>query len=122
MRAYQLRTTGPVESEPLVRTEIPDPEAGAGEILVRVSACGLCHTDLHTVEGDLELPRLPVVPGRQIVGVVEALGAGCYRFAVDDRVGIPWLNRTCGTCSYCRDGRENLCESASFTGLHADGG
>jgi propanol-preferring alcohol dehydrogenase len=87
-----------------------------------VRACGVCHTDLHTVEGDLPLPKLPIVPGHQIVGLVDALGAGVTAFRVGDRVGIPWLHWTCGQCSFCRRGMENLCENARFTGLHVNGG
>jgi propanol-preferring alcohol dehydrogenase len=89
---------------------------------VRVAACGVCHTDLHTVEGDLALPKTPLIPGHQIVGRVEALGPGAARFALGDRVGIPWLHETCGRCPRCREGNENLCASARFTGFHADGG
>lgn len=122
MRGYQLKTPGPVESAPLEQAELPDPAPGTGEIAVAVRFCGLCHTDLHTIEGDFPLPKLPVVPGHQIVGVVAAVGAGTSRFEVGQRVGIPWLNRTCGRCDYCRRGSENLCEAAAFTGLHVDGG
>ena len=89
---------------------------------MRVRACGVCHTDLHIVEGDLALPKLPVVPGHQIVGTVDALGAGVNEFREGDRVGVPWLYSTCGECVYCRKGLENLCERARFTGFHADGG
>jgi propanol-preferring alcohol dehydrogenase len=87
-----------------------------------VRACGLCHTDLHTVEGDLPLPRLPLIPGHQIVGLVEAVGQGVSRFRTGDRVGVPWLHSTCGACAYCRRGDENLCDDARFTGYHVDGG
>jgi len=89
---------------------------------VRVRACGVCHTDLHMVEGDLSLPKLPVVPGHQIVGTVDALGAGVDEFRAGDRVGVPWLFAACGDCTYCRRGSENLCARACFTGFHADGG
>lgn len=102
--------------------ELAEPKPGAGEIRLRVHACGVCHTDLHTVEGELTLPRLPLVPGHQIVGVVEALGEGVKNFRGGDRVGIPWLNWTCGECIYCRAGHENLCDRARFTGFHVDGG
>jgi propanol-preferring alcohol dehydrogenase len=87
-----------------------------------VRACGVCHTDLHTVEGDLPLPTLPLIPGHQVVGVVEAAGASARQFREGDRVGIPWLHSTCGVCKYCRRGLENLCEQARFTGYHANGG
>jgi propanol-preferring alcohol dehydrogenase len=110
------------EDRPLRAEERPAPEPGPGEIRVRVRACGVCHTDLHTVEGDLPLPRLPLVPGHQVVGVVDARGPGARRFREGDRVGIPWLRSACGACRYCRLERENLCESARFTGYHADGG
>jgi len=112
----------PAEENPLRLLELPAPDPGPGEIRVRVRACGVCHTDLHTVEGDLPLPKLPLVPGHQIVGVVEAIGAGVRQFREGERVGIPWLHSTCGVCPYCRRGLENLCERARFTGYHADGG
>jgi propanol-preferring alcohol dehydrogenase len=87
-----------------------------------VRACGVCHTDLHTVEGDLALPKLPLVPGHQVVGTVEARGKGATRFALGDRLGVPWLYHTCGRCEFCKRGLENLCANAQFTGLHVDGG
>ena len=99
--------------------ELPDPEPGPGELLVRVSACGICRTDLHVVDGELTEPKLPLVPGHQIVGRVER---GGERFAAGDRVGVPWLGWTCGECRYCRSGRENLCDRARFTGYDLDGG
>lgn len=117
-----LENAKPAEESPLVLRDLAPPAPGAGEIRVRVKACGVCHTDLHIVEGELQLPKLPVVPGHQIVGVVEAAGAGARRFREGDRVGIPWLHSTCGQCRYCRKGLENLCERATFTGLHSDGG
>ncbi|HYX67569.1 MAG TPA: zinc-dependent alcohol dehydrogenase family protein [Terriglobales bacterium] len=122
MRAMLLESAKPAEKSPLVPRDLPAPEPGAGEVRVRVSCCGLCHTDLHTVEGDLPLPKLPLVPGHQVVGVVEAVGAGARRFREGDRVGIPWLHWTCGQCDYCRRGQENLCDRARFTGYHVDGG
>ncbi len=93
-----------------------------GEVLLRVTACGVCRTDLHIVDGELALPMLPVVPGHEIVGVVEALGERATRWTIGERVGVPWLGRTCGHCAYCLDERENLCDAPSFTGLHRDGG
>jgi propanol-preferring alcohol dehydrogenase len=117
-----LRKPRPAEERPLELADLPLPEPGPGEVRLAVRACGICHTDLHTVEGDLALPRLPIVPGHQIVGVVEARGEGADRFAPGQRVGVPWLYRACGQCEFCRRGLENLCESAQFTGLHADGG
>ncbi|NLE43246.1 MAG: zinc-dependent alcohol dehydrogenase family protein [Chloroflexi bacterium] len=122
MRAMVLYETGPAEAMPLTLAELPIPEPGPGEIRIRVLACGVCRTDLHTVEGDLPLPRMPLVPGHQIVGVVDACGAGADRFAIGERVGVPWLYRTCGRCEFCERGLENLCRDAEFTGLHADGG
>ncbi|MGZ4494680.1 MAG: zinc-dependent alcohol dehydrogenase family protein [Nocardioides sp.] len=106
----------------LTEVERPVPEPGPGEVLVRVSACGVCRTDLHLAEADL-VPRRPgVVPGHEVVGPVVALGPGTDRFAPGDRVGVPWLRSTCGTCRWCRSARENLCPRATFTGWDADGG
>lgn len=122
MRAMVLEQPRAAEEDPLHLRELATPEPGEGEIRVRVRACGVCHTDLHTVEGDLPLPRLPLVPGHQIVGVVDAVGSGVHSFHEGDRVGIPWLHSTCGQCTYCRKGLENLCESARFTGYHVHGG
>ncbi len=122
MRAMVLEQPRPADESPLSLRELSIPEAGPGDVRVRVRACGVCHTDLHTVEGDLPLPKLPIVPGHQIVGRVEALGRDVRSFREGDRVGIPWLHRTCGECAYCRKGLENLCESARFTGYHVDGG
>jgi propanol-preferring alcohol dehydrogenase len=102
--------------------ELPEPEPAAGQVRLRVLTCGLCHTDLHTVEGDLELPKLPLVPGHQVVGIVDRLGEGVEGIAEGTRVGVPWLHRTCGTCPFCGRDEENLCDNAEFTGLHVDGG
>ncbi len=107
---------------PLTPRELPMPQPGAGEVLVRVHACGVCRTDLHVLDGDLTHPKLPLVPGHEIVGTVQALGAGVEQLAIGQRVGIPWLGHTCGRCDYCRAGRENLCERARFTGYDRDGG
>lgn len=101
---------------------MPDPEPAPGEILLRVRACGVCRTDLHLVDGELTQPALPLVPGHQIVGIVERAGQGASRFAPGDRVGVPWLAWACGECRFCRSGRENLCERARFTGYQRDGG
>jgi alcohol dehydrogenase, propanol-preferring len=122
MRAMLLEQARPAEDSPLALRDLRTPQPGPDEIRVRVRACGVCHTDLHTVEGDLPLPRLPLVPGHQIVGVVEAAGGQVRQFREGDRVGIPWLYSTCGKCDYCLKGLENLCESARFTGYHVDGG
>jgi propanol-preferring alcohol dehydrogenase len=107
---------------PLVAGERPDPVPGSGQVLVRVSACGVCRTDLHLAEGDLPVHRPRTVPGHEVVGRVAALGPGCGRFAVGDRVGIAWLRRTCGRCAPCRRGAENLCVAPAFTGWDEDGG
>lgn len=106
---------------PLQRQARPDPEPGAGEVLVEVSACGVCRTDLHVVDGDLE-SEPPIVPGHEVVGRVAAVGADVEGFAIGDRVGVPWLGWTCGECRQCRAGRENLCRRAQFTGYTRDGG
>ncbi len=110
------------QREPLRPTELPEPEPDAGQVLISVSACGVCRTDLHIVDGDLTEPKLPLVLGHQIVGEVAALGEGSDRFVVGERVGVPWLGWTCGECRYCLSGRENLCDRARFTGYHIDGG
>lgn len=117
-----LRAQAPVERAALRLEDVARPVPGPGEVLVRVSACGVCRTDLHVVEGDLPLVRSPLVPGHQVVGRVEAAGAGAARFSVGDRIGIAWLRRTCGLCAFCASGRENLCPDSAFTGCHADGG
>ncbi|HEY0780832.1 MAG TPA: zinc-dependent alcohol dehydrogenase family protein [Thermoanaerobaculia bacterium] len=118
MRAMVLERAG----EPLRLREVPDPVAGPGQVVIRVRACGVCRTDLHIVDGELTEPRLPLVPGHQIVGTVAALGAGVDLFRPGDRVGVPWLGWTDGTCGYCLSGRENLCAQARFTGYQIDGG
>jgi propanol-preferring alcohol dehydrogenase len=122
VRVQQLTAPAPIASRPLVEVDRPDPEPGPGEVRVRVHACGCCRTDLHVVEGDLELPRLPVVPGHQVVGHVDARGDGCTSLALGDRVGVPWLHHTDGVCEFCRRGEENLCVDAQFTGWTVDGG
>lgn len=102
--------------------DIPIPEPGPGEIVVRVTACGVCRTDLHVVDGELPDPKLPIIPGHEVVGYVTELGEGVTAFKPGDRVGIPWLGSTCGTCRYCQAGRENLCERPGFTGYTINGG
>src|SRR5579871_584863 len=106
----------------LARADLPPPVPGPGQLLLRVAACAVCRTDLHIVDGELAEPKLPLVPGHEIVGRVAALGQGADRFALGDRVGVPWLGWTCGVCRFCRSGRENLCERARFTGYQIDGG
>jgi len=107
---------------PLKATEVAAPKPGPGQVLVKVHACAVCRTDLHVVDGELTDPKTPVIPGHQIVGTVIETGAGVTGFKPGERVGIPWLGWTCGTCAYCRSGRENLCDNARFTGYQIDGG
>jgi alcohol dehydrogenase, propanol-preferring len=118
MRAMALERPG----EPLQPADLRDPAAGRGQIAVRVRACGVCRTDLHVVDGELPDPKLPLVPGHQVVGTVESVGEGAERFAPGDHAGVPWLGWTCGECRYCVSGRENLCPRAIFTGYTVDGG
>jgi len=108
--------------EPLVPKDLPEPVPGPGEVLLEVLACGICRTDLHVVDGELTRPRLPLVPGHQVVGRIRAWGPGVTGLSVGDRVGVPWLGWTCGTCPACLRGRENLCPAARFTGYDRDGG
>jgi len=107
---------------PLVMRERPVPTPAPGEVLVEVKACGVCRTDLHVVDGELEHPKLPIVPGHEIVGRVAAIGQGVSGFTLGERVGVPWLGATCGVCRYCREGAENLCDHPVFTGYTRDGG
>jgi propanol-preferring alcohol dehydrogenase len=122
MKAMLLRQQRPIETGPLELAEVPAPLPGPGQVRVRVSVCGLCHTDLHIVEGELPARRLPLIPGHQVVGRVDALGQGASRFQIGDQVGVAWLYSTCRACPFCQSGRENLCERARFTGYHVDGG
>lgn len=122
MKACVLRSPAPVDTNPLEYIEVPQPHPGPAEVLVRVSFCGVCRTDLHVVEGELP-PRKPhVIPGHQVVGVIEKLGQGASRFQAGARVGIPWLHSTDQSCGYCRTGKENLCDQPTFTGYTVDGG
>ncbi|MBP1474021.1 zinc-dependent alcohol dehydrogenase family protein [Frateuria sp. MAH-13] len=118
MRAMVLEAVG----QPLVLRQSADPEPGPGELRLRVEACGVCRTDLHVVDGELPAVTPPVVPGHEVVGRVERLGAGVHRIALGQRVGVPWLGSTCGACAYCLDGRENLCDAPGFTGYTRPGG
>jgi propanol-preferring alcohol dehydrogenase len=118
MRAMVLQR----QRESLQLVDLAEPQPSAGQVLVSVSVCGVCRTDLHIVDGDLDRPKLPLIPGHQIVGTVVDAGEGTERFALGDRVGVPWLGWTCGECRYCRSGRENLCDRARFTGCDIDGG
>ncbi len=122
MKALVLDGPKPVEQSPLRLASCQDPSPGPGQIRVRVHTCGICHTDVHTVVGDLALPRLPLIPGHQVVGVVDAAGDSAERFGLGDRVGVAWLHWACGSCRFCAAGSENLCEAARFTGYHTDGG
>jgi alcohol dehydrogenase, propanol-preferring len=123
MKACILPQRAPIETNPLKFGDVPEPPAlQDGEVLVRVRACGVCRTDLHVIEGELPILKSPVIPGHQVVGVIERAGARAMRFQLGDRVGIPWLHGTCGKCEFCLSGRENLCEFATFTGYTVDGG
>jgi propanol-preferring alcohol dehydrogenase len=122
MKAWVLRKPGPVEASPLELRELPVPEPGDREVLVRVSACAICRTDLHVVEGELPPKKANVIPGHQIVGIIERLGAGATKYRPGARIGIAWLHKTCGKCPYCRSRRENLCDFPDFTGYTVDGG
>src|SRR5262249_2630318 len=122
VRAMIARAQRPIDTSPLAAADLPAPEPGPGEVRVRVSACAACRTDLHVIEGDLAPRRLPIVPGHQAIGVVDGLGHGARRFALGDRVGVAWLRSSCGACRFCGQGRENLCESSTYTGWTHDGG
>jgi propanol-preferring alcohol dehydrogenase len=133
MKTHRLHTPEAIENHPLPAEDVPLPEPGIGQVRIKVSVCGVCHTDLHTVEGDIHPPYLPITPGHQVVGVVDKLGSPLnqtdlgemsagQRGWVGARVGIPWLHSACGKCDFCQRGRENLCPDAKFTGFHVDGG
>lgn len=122
MRAMVLHRQGAIEGRPLRLESVPIPEPGPRQIRLRVRACAICRTDLHVIEGDLDQPRLPLIPGHQVVGEVEKLGPQSSRFEIGERAGIAWLRETDGTCRFCAQGRENLCPHAQFTGYHEDGG
>ena len=122
MRALMLDGIAPVDDSPLAMRDVEEPSPGPGEVKVRVIACGVCRTDLHIIEGDLPQQKLPVIPGHQVVGIVDELGEGCAQFLTGDRIGIAWLRSTDGTCKFCRSVRENLCPDSRYTGYHSDGG
>jgi propanol-preferring alcohol dehydrogenase len=122
MNAMVLEEIAAIESSPLKWTQMPEPQPAAGEVRLKVRCCAICRTDLHVIEGELPRRKLPIIPGHQIVGVVDRLGEGCKRLKVGQRVGVAWLRHTCGTCRFCAAGHENLCESQRFTGYHEDGG
>lgn len=110
------------QKQPLTYVHIPKPSFGEDELLIKVCACGICRTDLHIKDGDLPSPKLPLILGHEIVGIVEEVGKQVHHFKKGDRVGIPWLRNSCGSCEYCKEGMENLCASAEYTGYHHDGG
>ena len=118
MRAMVLREAG----RPLALETVPQSEPASAQIRVQVAACAVCRTDLHVVDGELNQPKLPLIPGHEIIGAVDAIGPGVSGIGIGERVGIPWLGQTCGRCEYCRSGRENLCDAARFTGYTIDGG
>jgi alcohol dehydrogenase, propanol-preferring len=118
MRAMVLKKP----NTPLVMEDLEIPEPEEGQIRIKVSVCGICRTDLHVVDGELTKPKLPLVPGHQIIGTVDKLGSSVSKVKVGDRVGVPWLGKSCGTCRYCKEGRENLCDNAVYTGYQIDGG
>lgn len=122
MKAQLLKRPSPIEQRPLALSELPEPEPGSDQVVIRVNACGVCRTDLHVTEGELSLPKLPLIPGHQIVGTVESLGKGASRRKKGERVGVSWLYWACGNCPSCQSGKENLCPSAKFTGYTVDGG
>jgi propanol-preferring alcohol dehydrogenase len=127
MKAMLLRGISPIDSSPLEWTDLPMPEPGVDEVRLRVRCCAVCRTDLHVVEGDLPQQKMPIVPGHQIVGTIDKFGPASpnptvQSLKIDQRVGVAWLRHTCGECDFCVDNHENLCESARFTGYHADGG
>ncbi|MCE5266658.1 MAG: zinc-dependent alcohol dehydrogenase family protein [Planctomycetaceae bacterium] len=126
MKAMVLRLVAPIESAPLEWSDVPTPEPGPGEVRIRVRCCAICRTDLHVIEGDLPQEKMPIIPGHQIVGIIDKLGPSTAlsqpRLKIGQRVGVAWLRHTCGHCGFCVRGQENLCESARFTGYHADGG
>lgn len=122
MKAWILNKTTPVEHKPLQLQEIDNPVVGPNDIKLHISVCGVCHTDLHIVEGDLPLPILPIIPGHQIIGIVIEKGSSAQKYSLGTRLGIPWLYGSCQQCEYCLSGKENLCSSARFTGYHVQGG
>ncbi|MCL4513006.1 MAG: zinc-dependent alcohol dehydrogenase family protein [Candidatus Eremiobacteraeota bacterium] len=122
MKAEILTKQQPIENSPLQLADIPKPSLLPDEVLIKVSVCGVCRTDLHVIEGDLPVTHFPLIPGHQIVGKVVESGSSCARFKIGDRIGIPWLRKSCGTCQYCVKGRENLCDFSQYTGYHANGG
>jgi alcohol dehydrogenase, propanol-preferring len=122
MKAMLLNASAPIENAPLIISDLPQPQPAPGEVRLKVHCCAICRTDLHIIEGDLPLQLHSIIPGHQIVGTVDALGEGSTRFTIGARIGVAWLRHTCGTCRFCRAGRENLCALSRYTGYHAHGG
>src|SRR3954466_11578461 len=123
MKAMVLKEPGtPLKPASLAPATVPDPTPGPDQLLIKVHSCAVCRTDLHVIDGELPNPKLPLIPGHEIVGRVIRAGASSTRFAIGDRVGISWLGRTCGICDYCKAGKENLCDNPQFTGYTRDGG
>jgi propanol-preferring alcohol dehydrogenase len=122
MRAMQLLQHQRAEEYPLELLEVPEPNPGLGQVRVRVHVCGVCHTDLHLVEGDIHPPVLPIIPGHQVIGVIDAIGEGVTNLDIGNRVGLPWFYSSCGECWFCNSGMENICQNARFTGFHVNGG
>jgi propanol-preferring alcohol dehydrogenase len=122
MKALQIQNLQSIYTDPLELKEMPVPQYAVDEILVKIHSCGICHTDLHIIEGELPQKKSPLTPGHQMVGVIEKVGSNVLILKVGDRVGVPWLNSTCGVCEYCKLGQENLCDNAKFTGYDVDGG
>ena len=122
MKAMILKKTAPIENSPLEYTEIPKPEPQKDEIRIKLRACGVCHTDLHEIEGDLPMMKKNLIPGHEIIGIIDKIGENVDNFKIGDRVGVPWLYSSCGTCKYCKRSQENLCNDAKFTGYHVNGG
>lgn len=122
MKALRLHAPGPIEDNPLRSEQVADPNPGEGQLLLKVLASGICHTDLHIIEGDIQPDHLPLTPGHQVVGEVVGIGARVMGWSLGERAGVPWLYNACSTCDYCLRGEENLCREAKFTGFHVDGG
>jgi alcohol dehydrogenase, propanol-preferring len=122
MRAMVLHKSAPIETNPLKLEEVADPHAGEKEVRIRVRVCAVCRTDLHIVEGDITPPKFPIIPGHQVVGIIDEVGANCVRLKKGARIGIAWLRHVDGTCRFCTSGRENLCDASQYTGFHVNGG
>ncbi|HWB55241.1 MAG TPA: alcohol dehydrogenase catalytic domain-containing protein, partial [Tepidisphaeraceae bacterium] len=118
MRAMLLSAQARIETSPLELRDVPVPSPAAGEVRIKVHCCAVCRTDLHVIEGDLPPQKMPVIPGHQVVGIIDAIGPACRRLKVGQRIGIAWLRKTCGQCRFCTTGRENLCPNSLYTGYH----